>query len=105
MTPLHYACACARTEEVLHCLVTLLVEDEREPSINAKDKYGRTPLCILMKRTDPTSLDVNKEKISEAVDFIASSEVVDCLVKKGADIYLEDEEKKQVSSFTSFMPL
>jgi ankyrin repeat protein len=98
MTPLHHACACANSVEALRCLVTILVEDEREPSINAKDKYGRTPLCILMKRTDPTTLDISSRNCSEIVDSIVSSKVVEYLVKRGANIYFADKEKKQVRS-------
>jgi ankyrin repeat protein len=97
MTPLHHACACANSGETLRCLVKLLVKNESEPRINAKDKYGRTPLCILMKRVDPITVDVSKKSCYEIVEFIVSSKVVEHMVKNGANIHLGDEEKNQVS--------
>jgi len=97
MSPLHHACARANSEEALHLLVTSLVTSDCEPSINAKDRFGRTPLCILMSRTDPAQVHLNTKSLAEIVEVIVSSKVIEHLVNMGANIYLGDAEKNQVS--------
>jgi hypothetical protein len=97
MSPLHHACARANSEEALHLLVTSLVTNDCEPSINAKDRFGRTPLCILMSRTDPAQVNFKTKSLAEIVEVIVSSKVIEHLVNMGANIYLGDAEKNQVS--------
>jgi ankyrin repeat protein len=97
MSPLHHACARANSEEALHLLVTSLVTNDCEPSINAKDRFGRTPLCILMRRTDPAQVNLNSKSLAEIVEVIVSSKVIEYLVHMGANIHLGDAEKNQVS--------
>lgn len=84
--PLHYACAYANSSGVLKCLVTLLSRDLTNEVINTKDDDGATPLCILIRRTDPKIRDKSGKNSSEIVDFIVRSEAVKILVEKGAEI-------------------
>jgi hypothetical protein len=84
--PLHHACAYANSSEVLKCLVTLFSRDLAHEVINIKDDNGATPLCILIRRTDPKIRDKSGKKCSEIVEFIVRSEAVKILVEKGAEI-------------------
>jgi hypothetical protein len=97
MIPLHRACANADSEEVLKCLVHLLVYNvavvpqQEIGNANATDTYGRTPLHILFNRTVPEAQDASGKQCSDVIEFIFSSGVVEYLVDKGADVYVKDE--------------
>jgi ankyrin repeat protein len=51
-----HVCAYANSSELFKCLVTLFSKDLAHEVINIKDDNGATPLCILIRRTDPKIL-------------------------------------------------
>ncbi|MEO1376511.1 MAG: ankyrin repeat domain-containing protein, partial [Cyanobacteria bacterium J06635_10] len=88
-TPLHYA-AINYQKEIVEVLLS------HQANVNAKDKFGNTPLHLISQINQKTrkNLDI-KSLINNQFDFNAQNEkirlaIVKLLVKKGADIELKN---------------
>uniref|UniRef100_A0ABD2XD42 PRANC domain-containing protein n=1 Tax=Trichogramma kaykai TaxID=54128 RepID=A0ABD2XD42_9HYME len=74
-TPLHFICTKSSGNDMVGVFLKIMKEDRRETSpIDARDKYGRTPLQYAVAKLSPNTVDVLLDHGAELSNFVFPSE-------------------------------
>ncbi|XP_014228406.1 ankyrin-1-like [Trichogramma pretiosum] len=74
-TPLHFICTKSFGNDMAGIFLKIMKEDRRETSpIDARDKYGRTPLQYAVAKLLPNTVDVLLDHGAELFNFVFPSE-------------------------------